>query len=878
MLHDRAPDGFLIDDLIVWEDLDVRGVIARGFRLRSLDARAAADSVQEELRDRLVALYQSLPPEYRLQHRYRPSLPFTRILDDYDQVTTTSPFAAVRARRAGHGGRFRALAKKQRLRAEELHLFVATTPTNFSAIRFSREAKAQHAERMLLQYRAAFARFGDQIRSTFGDLVTVEPLHDLDHFRLLERTLDPTVDETASSKAFDPALSICEQLLSSGLAGHAPHGIHANGFYQAIVTLRTFQNRSESGLFHALTMLPFNDYEVVVNVAPLDVDQVIRKKEDTIATLVKENAAAAARGEQSVSKDETAKLEEEQIRRLYRGNQKLFNVTYAVRLWAKTEADLVSQVGLTKRALDGMRGAQSYLATLATTTRKLFFATWPGWIFGYNQRALQLVDIDLADIVPFTSTFQGRPDAPEILLDGATRQTLADAPRAIVALPSFLGDPPTAQHTLFLGSTGAGKTTTLADFAFQSSPYYSYECFVEEGSDYTPYAEAHGCKTIRIQTDGTHTINYLETGGLPLSATHLSFAAALALHMTGTTRGSEAIARRKAILTQYLRILYANAASRWLRHHRDEAPAVLREALAVREWHRQHMTNDDSLTEGWAAIRDGLAAKNDRICSFVSSLGEDDVFRFAHDHATKGFVENHVFTRFTPAEYPQHAAFAELILTHKLPEFRSDETNDLATMLRNWTAHEGDYGPLFDGVSTLSLDARVVHFELGKIPEEQRELKTAVSLLMTGKIRQRIVNLPRDLRKRVVIEEMMRFLDVPDADKLIVEFCAQMRKYRCVVWMVVQQLQKLLDTGIAPYVIGNCRQYIIMKQLDSNDVAALASRLPGKLPEPLQQEILAFPTPENLPAGDRYSSLAYYNPNLVPPLAGTARLYLPPVR
>ena len=60
--------------------------------------------------------------------------------------------------------------------------------------------------------------------------------------------------------------------------------------------------------------------------------------------------------------------------------------------------------------------------------------------------------------------------------------------------------------------------------------------------------------------------------------------------------------------------------------------------------------------------------------------------------------------------------------------------------------------------------------------EKVRELKTAVSLLMTGKIRQRIVNLPRTLRKRAIIEEMMRFLDVPDADKLIVEFCAQMRK------------------------------------------------------------------------------------------------------
>lgn len=877
MLHSHAPDGYLIDDLIVWEDVDASGVVAQGFRIQTLDARAAAETVQEQLRDRLVILYQNLPPEFRLQHRYRPSVPFVTVLDGYDSVTPRSPFRPVRDRRTAHSARFRALHRQHKLRAEDLYLFLSAPVTNSVTFKLTREAKAEHARMLLEQHRAAFARFADQLRSTFGELAHIKTLSQAEHFRLLERSIDPGVDELPGGpvRTHNPELSICEQLLSSGIAGHAPHGIHAHGYYQAIVTLRSIQIRSSSGLFHALASLPFNDYEVVVNVRPLDVEKLIRQKEDNVETLRKENLTAAAKAEESVAKDESKRLEEEQIRRLFRGNQKIFEVTYAVRVWSKTEAGLASATALARRAIDGMNGAQSYLTSLAVTTRKLFFATWPGWCFGYDKRAVQMVDADLADIVPFTSTFQGRPDAAEILLDGAGRATAADAPRAIVALPSFLGSPPTAQHTLFVGSTGAGKTTTLNDMAFQSSPYFAYEVFIEEGSDYTGYTEAHGCKTIRIQTDGTHTINYLETGGLPLSATHISFASALALHMTGTPKGSEAVARRKAILTQYLRLLYGHAAADWLRKHRDEARTVEREAFAVREWHRQHMTNDDSLTDAWAVIRDGLAARDVRICSFVASLADEEVFRFAHDNATKAMVESHAFTRFRGDEFPQHAAFAELMLTHRMPEYRGEELNDMATMLRNWTATEGDYGPLFDGVTTIPLDSRVVHFELGRIPEEQRELKTAVSLLMTGKIRQRIVSMPRHIRKRTVIEEMIRFLDVPDADKLIVEFCTQMRKYSCVVWMVVQQLQKLLDTGIAPYVIGNCRQYVILKQLDADDVKTLAERLPGKLPEPMREEILGFPTPEMLPKDNRYSSLAYYNPNLVPPLAGTARLYLP---
>lgn len=879
MLHSNAPDGFLIEDLIAWEDLSVNGALAQGFRVRTLDARAAAESVQESLRDKLVLLLQALPPDHRIQFRFRPTAPFVSVLDHYDAVTAKATFPAVRNRRTAHSARFRALHRKQQLRAEELIVFVAVKATNLGAFNFRREAKAEHMRRSLAQHRAAFGRFGDQMRAIFGDLAHVERLTTEDHFRLLERAFDPSLAETPgnSARQHNADLSILEQLFSSGIASHAPHGIHLNGYYQTIVTLRSCQLRSESGLFHALARLPFNDYELVTNAHHIDMEKLITKKEDAVSTLRKENADAAQRGEQSVSKDESKNLEEEQIRRLYRGSQKMLSALYTVRVWAKTEEDLTSRVALAKRALEGMNGVQCHLANLATTTRKLFYATLPGWTYGYDKRHVDMVDIDLADIVPFTSTFEGRPDAPEILMDGATKDTPTDAPRSIVAIPSFLGTPATAQHTLFIGSTGAGKTTTLNDMMFQSAPYYEFETIIEEGSDYTPYTEAHGCKTIRVQVDGTHTINYLDTGGLPLSSLHTSFASALALHMTGTPKDPMIVSRRRAILNQYLRLLYATAAGDWLRKNRELANIVQRESYAVHLWHRQHMTHDDSLTDAYTVIRDGLAAGEDRICSFVKDLTESDIFHFAHDNATRPLLEQHVFTRFRPDEYPQHAALAELMLTHRMPEFRSDELNDMATMLRNWSAAEGDYGPLFDGVSTVPLDSRVVHFELGKIPEEQKELKTAVSLLMTGKIRQRIINMPRHLRKRVVLEEMMRYLDVPDADKLIVEFCTQMRKYSCVIWMVIQQLRKLLDTGVAPYVIGNCRQYILLKQLDTEDVTALAERLPGRLPEPIQKEILSFPTPEMLPAGDRYSSLVYYNPSLVPALAGTARLYLPMV-
>src|SRR5205814_3752068 len=133
----------------------------------------------------------------------------------------------------------------------------------------------------------------------------------------------------------------------------------------------------------------------------------------------------------------------------------------------------------------------------------------------------------------------------------------------------------------------------------------------------------------------------------------------------------------------------------------------------------------------------------------------------------------------------------------RFPEHNKDEIDHLATLLSAWCAH-GQYGKLFDGVTNVSLTGKIAHFELGYIPEQATELKTAAGLLVTGFTRQHIISLPRSCWKRIIFEEMARLRDVPGGDKLVAESWAQLRKANCWAAAVVQQYSQFRDSRIRP--------------------------------------------------------------------------------
>lgn len=140
------------------------------------------------------------------------------------------------------------------------------------------------------------------------------------------------------------------------------------------------------------------------------------------------------------------------------------------------------------------------------------------------------------------------------------------------------------------------------------------------------------------------------------------------------------------------------------------------------------------------------------------------------------------YAYFRPDEHLTLSAFREYL---ELAPEDEEECRWLATLLTPW-CRGGNCGVLFDGVSNVNLDGPVVHYELGALPESARDIKAVVGFQIINAERQRILSLPRAWRKRFIIEEVSRFLDVPGAATILRELFEQFRKFNCQVTLVAQ--------------------------------------------------------------------------------------------
>jgi type IV secretory pathway VirB4 component len=518
---------------------------------------------------------------------------------------------------------------------------------------------------------------------------------------------------------------------------------------------------------------------------------------------------------------------------------------------------LREKVAAVQAAVNAMDGAQSFECALATTAKKLFFSSWPGWTHSsYHHRELYAEDTYLADLLPFSATFVGALDQAEALYDGSHGN--------LVGVSAAVGGSP--QHAVLIGMTGAGKSAFIEDLLFQTADHFSHSLLIEEGFSYKRFTEAMGETPIVIHPDAALTLNYLDTQRLPLTQLHLATAVALLARMVGQPDNAQELALRQAQLTQYLHQLYRDTFTDWSRRHAAEAEDVRRLACAVHGW-RIKLGGATPL-EAFVDLRDRRASGEVEALAFVAGLTEETITRFAQDPATERQVAQTACAFYAPEEFPTHGALVELLAYARLPEHNRDEIDRLATLLRAWTA-DGQYGRLFDGVTNVSLQRKIAHFELGFIPEHAVELKTAAGLLISGLGRQHILALPRVQRKRILFEEMSRFLDTPGGEQIVAESYAQLRKHNCWAVSVIQQYARFKGSRIRAAVIGNAKQFFLMRQNDRGDLTDLAGDLP--LPETAVDAIQRYPLPEQLPADQRHSSLCFFTPTAQPPQCGTLR-------
>lgn len=858
-MNSQAPNGYFADGMLLFGPLEKRGLAAKGFVIRPPDLRGASVTTLNGYQDKIRALLANLGEGMRAQFQWTCNSDYRQELTRYYRETEKVTHPHIKRTRAERFDRYWAMMHRRELRREHLVLFLSATVNGPSAPLRSTAAIEAFYEKVLGQLRSQFDELGATLRTIFGADTTVEPMDDLAHFTYCSKFLNPSLAERFDydfTAQFNPKLSLQENCWHSDGVGLQNVGFYLDGRYHTVFTLKRWPSRTYPGIMHRLTGLPFLDYQITCSVEPMPAKREVDREEKAVERLRNEY-----NGNGRHSLLVAVGKKERKIESLSTGFIRPFTTTYIIRVWDENEVALAAKCAAIKNAINSLGGAQYYECALPSTAKKLFFASWPGWTGStYRHRNLYAEDAYLADLLPFSATFTGHLAEAEAIYDGAQNN--------LVGLRTFIGSPPSPQHAVLLGATGAGKSMHMRDLLEQTAPYFDYTVIIEEGLSYESYTRAMGERPIILHPDGDLTINYLDTGGMPLAQLQVATAVALLSRMIGEATDAEAQQVRQAILARYIHQLYDDTFEDWSRRNREKVPHIQRMACAAHRWKTARMPAGTTEVEAFAELRELLAAGADEAQQFVSDVTDEEITAFLTHPQTQRLVMACAHAEYAPEDFPVHSSLVELMQFSRFDEHRKDEVDHLATLLSAWNAR-GQYGRLFDGRTNVSLTGRIAHFELGFIPEQAADLKTATGLLIAGFARQHIISLPRSSWKRILYEELGRFLDVPGGEKIVAESYAQLRKFNCWTASIVQQYSRFRETRIRPAVIGNSKQFFLMRQFDRADVDAIASDI--GLPEALGPAIQNYPMPEQQPAGRKFSSLCFFSPVTDPPLCGTVR-------
>ena len=855
-MNRSPPNGHFVRDFLMWGTFRKRPTLAKGFVIRPPDLRGAGETAAARAHEGLVKYLQTIPLQIRLQWQWRCNSDYHKAIEAYEKVTEGCRSPKEKEVREATGRHFRRLLKERKLRREHLVVFISQAVEAAPPLLTSREGVKAYYRSILSQFESQYEQLGNELIAALGSDVVVEPMTRKDNRLYTFLFLNPTADEWQADLAglFDDSRSIMGNCLTSDIGADRLGRMYFDGHYHAVLILRQPGSHTFEGMINHLTKTDFLNYQITVNLEPLDTYQIIREEETEQQNLQKQASVDTV---VSQTRLDTIRRKQTTITKLGEGQTRLFRTTFVVRAWNADETKLAADVSALKAGILSMRNARCYDAHLEATALEVFYSTLPGNSFHpYTNRAFRLEDEHVANLIPFSASFTGDLEHAQALF--------LSSDRALAGFRFHLNG--LVQHTGVAGGTRSGKSAKYNNLLYQTGPYFDFDVMVEEGASHSNYARDHGCNPIVIQKNGNITINYLDTLGAPLDPEHLAYAISLTSHFAGKTEDERLNSRRRAYLSYYLGVLYREAQQDWARRNSETNRKAQREACAIHKWHGARMTADDTLFDAYAVLRDRVRANDGEALEFVTGITEAEITHFQKSSETAHFAERHVFAYFKPEEYPRHSELAELLRLRPSQEHNREEVAELAALMDNWSVL-GEYGPLFDGVTNRRFDSRVVHFELAKADNSDLALRGAIALNITGRIRQRIVTMPLALRKRFTMEELARLVQMPGGVRLTLELSAQLAKYNCVFAFILQDFAQIAHIEGISSLLNNTRQWLILRHDDVKELGLFSDRI--LLPESMREAVSKYPIPLNLPEAGRYSASCYFSRSAVPQISGT---------
>ena len=677
---------------------------------------------------------------------------------------------------------------------------------------------------------------------------------DADAIRLWAARLNPSLGALITSdpaKDFDPNLSLLENLWHSDLKPNPRHGFWLDGHCHAAFSLQRVPGETYPSLIQALTYLPFGGTCIATHIRRLDKEPILRRAQASVERIHRQ-----VQGGPNERMSFTSTQLEERIRRLSEGEAVPLEMELSVVLRARTDDDMAAMSAALKSATLTMNGARMYEATLPASARNLFAATLPGCPGSRGSGYVHgLEDRPVADLLPLASSFAGHPGPVEALFHGADGN--------LVNVVSFLGEgsAATPQNLLILGAPGLGKSVALNKLLHETDSQFGFTAIIDFGGSQASYPRSHHVEPVAFDLAGGQIINLFDTHGFPITPFAVATQVAVVHRMIGLPRDEDAARRQAALLDQEIQMLQAEKARdvfRWWPQAKREE--VLRQCAFLIRMVREERC---PLLDAFVALEELRRSNPAEAARCLRALPDEELREVEVRHARD--LHALIFAHLAPEQHLRLSSLREHL------ELSDDEARRwLAVLLSPWT-EGGAYGRLFDGAQNVPLHGSVQYFELGQLPKAAKEVTDVAGFLLINSLHYSCLTLPRNLRKRIVIEEISRFLEMAGAEAMLRELAESFRKYHVQLVLTGQTYSRIADTPVRAAILGNVRALFIFNTGDRKDVERLANDL--GLSTLAREAILRLPRPDQL-VGERYSEFLYYHTDPRQPICGVARHYI----
>jgi hypothetical protein len=482
-MFEQTPNGYFLNDLIVFNSLREGGYVSKGFIFEAPDLTNAQAAELNGFQDQLSLMLASLGEQQRLQIQFFSDSDYRQELLRYQEETKKATNVWTRRSRNQRFERYWEMMTERKLRRQRLVFYISRRIENSPRGIQSKTALTEYYEQLLSQLRGEFEHVHEMLAGIFaGQGARIIPMKDADHYRHYTTFLNPSLADRFDYDpigGFDPQLSIHENCWHSEGNGQADFGFFMDGRYHSIIVLSRWPKATYPGIIHRLTSLRLLDYTITVNLDPLPVRREITKEEKAHDRIAGDYAS-----EKKLSLLTVMEKKQKKIAALMQGHTIPFHVLFAVRAWDKSKEGLIAKTTAIKNAINGMNSSQYSESTLPSTSKRLFFETWPGWTWGnYRARKLYGEHRYIADMLPVVSTFTGHLDTAEAIYEGPHQN--------LVGIKTFSGSTgnQSPQHAVLLGMSGAGKSVTICDLLSQTEGYFAYTVIIEEGLSYGIYTQ-----------------------------------------------------------------------------------------------------------------------------------------------------------------------------------------------------------------------------------------------------------------------------------------------------------------------------------------------------------------------------------------------------